>query len=165
MRRAAPALIATAGALGVLATFHSSSAKPTALATTAAPPTPAGSPTTAASTPTTATSLPSTTARVAPTTTALPAARAVTGPDIGTRFGDVQVQAVFRGQQLIDVRAIRLPFDHERSREISDYAGPRLRAEALRAQSANIDLVSGATYTSEGYIQSLQSALDVARAR
>lgn len=162
MRRAAPALIATAGALGVLATFHSSPAKPTVLASTASPPTPADVPTTT----TTTAPPPSSTETVRPrTTTTLLPARAITGQDIGTQFGDVQVQAVLRGQQLIDVRSIRLPFDHARSRTISDYAGPRLRAEALRAQSADIDLISGATYTSEGYIQSLQSALDVARGR
>ena len=161
MRRAAPALIATAGALGVLATFHSSPAKPTVLATTASAPPPADVPTTTTSAP------PPSTETVAPrtTTTTLPAARAITGQDIGTQFGDVQVQAVLRGQQLIDVRSIRLPFSHARSRTISDYAAPRLRAEALRAQSANVDLISGATYTSEAYIQSLQSALDVARGR
>jgi len=164
VRRAAPALIATAGALGVLATFHSSPAKPTVLATTASPPTPADAPT--VPTTTTTSAPPPSTETVAPrTTTTLPAARAITGQDIWTQFGDVRVQAVLRGQQLIDVRSIRLPFSHARSRTISDYAAPRLRAEALRAQSANVDLISGATYTSEAYIQSLQSALDVARGR
>jgi uncharacterized protein with FMN-binding domain len=53
-----------------------------------------------------------------------------------------------------------LPSDKPKSARISQAAGPRLRQEALSAQSANIDVVSGATYTSEGYAQSLQGALD-----
>ena len=161
MRRAAPAILATAGALGALAAFHSSPEKPASVATGAPP-----SPTASAIGPTTTSTTPA--ASIAPTTqatstTTAPAARAVTGPDIGTRYGDVQIQAIVRGRQLLDVRAIRLPFDRSRSQRLSDYAAPRLRAEALQAQSANIDLVSGATYTSEGYIQSLQAALDAAR--
>ncbi|MBV9039559.1 MAG: FMN-binding protein [Acidimicrobiia bacterium] len=61
---------------------------------------------------------------------------------------------------MTDVQALQLPSDYARSQQISDYAGPKLRQEALDAQSANIDTVSGATYTSDGYRQSLQSALD-----
>jgi hypothetical protein len=57
-----------------------------------------------------------------------------------------------------------LPFDRSRSQEISQVVGPLLRSEALAAQSASIDVVSGATYTSNGYAQSLQSALDRAHA-
>jgi uncharacterized protein with FMN-binding domain len=156
MRRAAPALIATAGALGVLATFHSAPVKATHVAASGAPPPAAG---TASTTP--ATSSGTVESTTTPTTAAT--TRAVTGPDIGTRYGDVQVQVVLQGQRMIEVRSIRLPFDRSRSQRISDFAAPRLRAEALRAQSAAIDLVSGATYTSEGYVQSLQGALDRAR--
>ena len=58
----------------------------------------------------------------------------------------------------------RNPFDRERSQYISQQAEPYLRQEALQAQSAQIDLVSGATYTSYSYAQSLQSALDKAHA-
>jgi len=164
MRRAGPALLATAGALGLLATFHSTPAKLTPSAASAAPPPPTSDPTTtttAAPVTTRVTSPPTSAAR--PTTTAAPAAHVVTGSDIGTQFGDVQVQVLVRGTRLLDVRAIRLPYSHSRSQQLSDYAAPRLRSEALQAQSANIDLVSGATYTSEAYIQSLQSALDAAR--
>jgi uncharacterized protein with FMN-binding domain len=62
------------------------------------------------------------------------------------------------------VRALALPNDRPRSQFISAQAEPLLRSEALSAQSARIDIVSGATYTSEGYAQSLQAALDRAHA-
>ncbi len=64
------------------------------------------------------------------------------------------------GGRLVDVQAPQLPSDRARSRPSASDAGPQLRDEALQAQSANIDTLSGATYTSEGYAQSLQSALD-----
>jgi uncharacterized protein with FMN-binding domain len=72
----------------------------------------------------------------------------------------VQVRVVVSGGRLVDVEALQLPNDRSRSVRISADAGPRLRNEALQAQSANINTVSGATYTSDGYAQSLQSALD-----
>jgi uncharacterized protein with FMN-binding domain len=61
-----------------------------------------------------------------------------------------------------EVTAVQYPTDNPRDQEINSYALPRLRTEALQAQSAEIDTVSGATYTSDGYRQSLQSALDSA---
>jgi uncharacterized protein with FMN-binding domain len=60
------------------------------------------------------------------------------------------------------VTALQLPNDRQRDLEIDDFAIPQLTQETLSAQSARIDAVSGAIYTSEGYIQSLQSALDKA---
>jgi len=74
----------------------------------------------------------------------------------------VQVRVTFQGSRLVDVQALRLPQDRARSARISQAAGPVLRQEALRAQSANINVVSGASYTSEGYAESLQGALDSA---
>ena len=65
------------------------------------------------------------------------------------------------GGKLTDVVALELPTGR-RSGQISNYAAPTLRQEALQAQSAKIDLVSGATYTSDAYTQSLQAALDQA---
>jgi uncharacterized protein with FMN-binding domain len=69
---------------------------------------------------------------------------------------------VLNGSRIVDVQAVQLPFDHPRSAEISRQAEPYLRQEVLQAQSANIDVVSGATFTSYSYAQSLQSALDQA---
>jgi uncharacterized protein with FMN-binding domain len=87
----------------------------------------------------------------------------VDGPPIGTPYGDVQVRVVLRAKRIVDVQPLVLPSDRSRSRRISEEAAPLLRTEALQAQSANIDLLSGASYTSEGYAESLQGALDAAR--
>ena len=85
----------------------------------------------------------------------------VAGDPVSTRFGTVQVQVTIDGGTLVDVTALQLPSGGRDSQE-SAYAEPILRSEALQAGSARIDTVSGATYTSMGYIQSLQSALDTA---
>jgi uncharacterized protein with FMN-binding domain len=88
----------------------------------------------------------------------------VDGPVVQTRYGDVQVEVKLDGKRVTDVVPLALPNDRARSALISQYAEPILRSEALQAQSAQIDIVSGATYTSEGYAQSLQAALDKANA-
>jgi uncharacterized protein with FMN-binding domain len=79
-----------------------------------------------------------------------------------TQFGPVQVEVVVSAGKITDVKALQLTDEGGRSVEISNYAAPILRTEALSAQSADIQSVSGATYTSEGYITSLQSAIDKA---
>lgn len=84
----------------------------------------------------------------------------VDGDVIPTQFGDIQVRVVESGGKIVDVKALQLPSDRRRSREISQYSEPILHDEALQAQSAQIDTVSGATYTSEAYRESLQSAID-----
>jgi uncharacterized protein with FMN-binding domain len=86
----------------------------------------------------------------------------VTGSAVQIPFGTVQVQVTLQNGVITDVQAIQLPNDRGHSAEVSAYAGPMLRSEALQAQSAQIDSISGATYTSYGYQQSLQSALDQA---
>jgi uncharacterized protein with FMN-binding domain len=78
-------------------------------------------------------------------------------------YGDVQVQLVIRGGRITDVVGVTMPTDRRRSAEISQSAGPQLHDEVLQAQSAAIDTVSGATYTSDAYAQSVQAALDQAR--
>jgi uncharacterized protein with FMN-binding domain len=84
----------------------------------------------------------------------------VDGDVIPTQFGDIQVRVVESGGKIVDVKALQLPSDRRRSREISQYSEPILHDEALQAQSAQIDTVSGATYTSGAYRESLQSAID-----
>jgi uncharacterized protein with FMN-binding domain len=79
-----------------------------------------------------------------------------------TPFGPVQVQVTIAGGKITDVVALQLPSGQGHSAAIAAYAAPILRSEALTAQSAQIDLVSGATYTSQGYASSLQAALDAA---
>ena len=82
-----------------------------------------------------------------------------TGADAPNRFGDVVVRVVVTRGHISDVQAVQLPTDRAESAYISQQAGPLLRTEALQAQSAQIDVISGATYTSYSYAQSLESAL------
>ena len=89
------------------------------------------------------------------------AATTVDGPVIDTRYGPVQVELVVADGKISDVVALQLPTGR-RSGQISQVAAPILHDEALQAQSAKIDLVSGATYTSDAYTQSLQAAIDQA---
>ncbi|MFE1805290.1 FMN-binding protein [Streptomyces sp. NPDC059533] len=87
-----------------------------------------------------------------------------TGDPIDTRYGTVQVAAHLSHGKIISVTVLQAPDRRGRDRQISSYALPRLTQEAIGAQSAHIDAVSGASYTSRGYIESLQSALDQAHA-
>ncbi|MCU1424609.1 MAG: FMN-binding protein [Microbacteriaceae bacterium] len=85
-----------------------------------------------------------------------------TGDSVSTRFGDVQVQITVSGGALTDVTALQLTDHDGKSVQISNRAAPVLRSEVLQAGSANVNTVSGATYTSDAYLTSLQSALDQA---
>ena len=93
-------------------------------------------------------------------TSAQAGTRVVDGPVVDTRYGPVQVEVTLDGSTITAIAAIQLPGGDRRSEQISNRAEPTLQSEALQAQSANIDGVSGATYTSEGYARSLQAALD-----
>ena len=119
--------------------------------------TPTGAPTST----TTRTSVPSSTATA---TASAYVDGTVAGPVVSTRFGDVQVQVTISGGVVTDVPALLLPSSDGNSRRISRIVEPILRDEALTAQTAQIDLVSGATYTSRAYVRSLQAALDKAAA-
>ena len=94
-----------------------------------------------------------------PSTAAASATRTITGAVEQNRYGSFQVQVTFDGSKITAVQVLQSPEDR-RSQEINQQATPMLEQEALAAQSANIDTVSGATYTSESYKQSLQSAID-----
>ena len=105
----------------------------------------------------------STIAPVATTPTAAPAI--VDGAVFHNRWGDVQVEAVFAPDgTLVDVTTLQTPYRDGKSVRINERAVPQLNSEALTAQSADVDTVSGATYTSNDYHRSLQSAIDAARA-
>jgi uncharacterized protein with FMN-binding domain len=85
-----------------------------------------------------------------------------TGSDVPNFFGDVVVRVVITNGHITDVQAVKLPTDRAYSAYVSQVAGPMLRTEALQAQTANINIISGATYTSQSYSQSLESALQQA---
>jgi uncharacterized protein with FMN-binding domain len=85
--------------------------------------------------------------------------RHIDGDVVSTQYGDVQVQITVRAGKLVDVTAPTLPQGDGRSSEISSFAAPLLRQEVLAAQSGQVDGVSGATYTSEGYAASAASAI------
>ena len=94
--------------------------------------------------------------------TAKPTSITVNGPTEQTRYGPVQVQVTISGKRITGVKTLQHPSGDDRSIQIAADALPQLRSEALTAQSARIDSVGGATYTSDGYQQSLQVALDLA---
>ncbi len=85
-----------------------------------------------------------------------------TGDSVMTRWGAVQVAITVADGKITAVQAVEYPQNNARDRQINAYALPVLAQEVTQAQSAQIDVVSGATVTSDGYIQSPQSALDQA---
>lgn len=103
---------------------------------------------------------PSPSATSTPSTAAASATKVITGSTVDTRYGPVQLQVTFSGSTITAITALQTPNQDGRSVEINQQAIPMLTQEALSSQSAKIDTVSGATYTSDGYMQSLQSAID-----
>jgi len=89
-------------------------------------------------------------------------AATVAGSVVSTRWGDVQVTITVTDGKITAVDVPTYPTANGKDRQINAYALPILKQETLSAQSADIDMVSGATVTSEGYVESLQSALDQA---
>jgi uncharacterized protein with FMN-binding domain len=147
MRRAVLTLGGTAAGLAALLSFKTHS--PAA----AAP---------AASTPETSTAAASPTMAKSGTPTAT---RTVTGSVAMTQHGPMQVKITLAGQRITKAAVVQQTNDGTESQQIDSFAIPKLTSETIAAQSARIDAVSGASYTSSGYIQSLQSALDQAGAR
>ncbi len=90
----------------------------------------------------------------------LPGEHALTGRAVPTVYGPVQVRVVERSRKIVGVTILQHPAETTMDIQIGQFAFPRLVGETLVAQSARIDAVSGATYTSGGYISSLQSALE-----
>lgn len=77
-----------------------------------------------------------------------------------TRFGAVQVAVTFDGSKIVDVQTLVAPSESGRDEMLTQYATPQLAKEVIASQSAKVDTISGATYTSEGYLASVQSAID-----
>jgi len=167
-RRGAAALLLTTAALALLLSFKTPAEVTPTAGTQIAVADGASSTPAATATPTGATT-PEATA--APGTTAAPVAAAgglvdgtIDGTAVATRWGTVQVQVTISGGAITDVTALQLPSGDHHSADISSRVEPVLRSSALAVQSADIDVVSGATSTSIAYAQSLQAALDAARA-
>jgi uncharacterized protein with FMN-binding domain len=143
MRRSPIVFTATvAGTAGVLA-FH--------------PHAPAASTVTAARTTTPSASSSHTSASKASSATASGTA---TGTAVPTQYGNAQVRVTVKDGKIVNVQALQLQGNDPRSLQISSSAEPILQQEVLSRQTANVDAVSGATFTSASYTQSLQSALD-----
>lgn len=83
-----------------------------------------------------------------------------TGPVIETLYGPVQVRITVAAGTMTEITEVKLPYEHLHSRWIRENLIPQLRQRVLTAQSAEVDVVSGATYTGQGYLASLQAALD-----
>ena len=139
MRRIALWCLSTAAAVTLLFGYHTSTSGPTSAASetvVAAPAAPQ------AAQPSTGTTF--------------------TGAVAQTRWGPVQVTITVAGGKITAVDVPQYPSGNGKDREINAYALPILKQDTLTAQSSNIDMISGATVTSDGYVQSLQSALDQA---
>ncbi|RYV50829.1 FMN-binding protein [Pengzhenrongella frigida] len=104
----------------------------------------------------------STTASAASVDTGASTTQTYDGAAASTRFGNVQVRITVTDGVLTAAEAIDYPDSDGHDQQINSYAIPILNAEAVDAGTASIDMVSGATYTSNGYVQSLQDALDQA---
>jgi uncharacterized protein with FMN-binding domain len=88
--------------------------------------------------------------------------RSALGPAIPLAHGMVQVEVTTMGSRIVDVKAVQLPHDNNHSWEDSEHAAAVLRSEVLSKQGTGLHAVSGATYTSEAYLQSLNAALELA---
>ena len=165
MRRVILAICATAAALALLLSFKTHTQSGTGSSPAAALGTPA--PGAGGSAPTTSPSASASAAKAKSTSAASTGSsttKTVTGAAWPTIYGPVQVQVTVKDGKVTAVTATEYPEETPRDSQINSYAIPQLNSEALAAGSANIDSVSGATYTSQGYLGSLQSALDKLKA-
>ena len=170
MRRVILAIAGTAVALVMLLSFKthsvtSQAAQPTVVASTpstsAAPSASAPSASSTAAAPSSV-SAPTTTPASTAKKTATPSTRTVTGDAEDTRYGPVRVKITVTNGKVTAVDAVEYPQNSPKDQQINSYAIPQLDQEVLAAGNAGIDMVSGATFTSDGYIRSLQSALNKA---
>ena len=164
MKRVVLAIVSTVAALVMILSFktHSPTAgatPPAAISTNTGSSTTSSSDSTGSSSSATSSSTSKSTKKKSSATSA---SKTYTGGAADTRYGPVQVQIVVKSGKVTSVSAIEYPMTDPRDAQINSYAIPQLNSEAASAGSAGIDMVSGATYTSEGYIASLQDALNQA---
>ena len=152
MRRIAVAIMSTLSGLVLLFSYHTSTNSGTAVANKG----------TGGSTPGTSEASSSGTGAASSTAGSASASRTYTGSAVSTRWGPVQVQISVVDGHVTTAQAVQYPTSNPRDQQINAYAIPILNQEAVQQQSADVDMVSGATVTSEGYLRSLQSAIDQA---
>lgn len=158
MKRAALTLVATVAGLVLLLGFKSQS--PAAASRIAVPTTPTGGTGTGSGS---ASSSSASSTGSSGSAAATSGTRSATGQAIQTAYGPVQIRITEVNGKITKVTPLQLPQTYSRDLAIDQYAVPELIQETLQTQSANIQMVSGASYTSQGYIDSLQSAIDQLR--
>jgi uncharacterized protein with FMN-binding domain len=163
MKRAPFVIGATGAGLGLLLSFHT---KPLHLSIASSSSPSGSSPgpgSTSSTRPTTGPSTsPTTGSSTSPSTSPPTSAstRSATGQDVQYQYGDVQLRVTEQGSSITNIQIVSDNATDPRSAQINSQALPLLQQEAMSAQSANIDGVSGATFTSAAYAHALQSALD-----
>ena len=154
MRRVILAVTGTIAGLVALLSFKSHDPTMPVAATTGT----GGGSTTSSSSSSSATTIPGEFRSVAGTLTT--GETTITGKVASTVYGPVQIQLVVKNSKIVKVAVLEQPTNTIHDIQIGEFAFPRLISETLAAQNAKIDAVSGASYTSAGYISSLQSAVD-----
>ena len=157
MRRVIFAVTGTVAGLVALLSFKSHSPTVPVAATTG---TAGGSSSSSSSTSSSSRTIPGEFPTGSATTSPPAGETAITGPVAHTAYGPVQVQLIVKSGKIVKVAILQQPTNTIHDIQIGEFAFPRLIGETLTAQSAKIDAVSGASYTSAGYISSLQSAVD-----
>jgi len=167
MRRAPIVVAATAAGLAGVLAFHTARPGSSLLSglsgggTTST--TSGGSGTTSTTAPrggSTSTTAPGSTSTSATTTTTSTGTKSAIGADVQYQYGELELKVTVTGGKISNVQPVIDTAYDARSYQVNSYAEPQLLSQTLQAQSANINGVSGATYTSQAYVQSLQAALD-----
>jgi uncharacterized protein with FMN-binding domain len=156
MRRIVFAILSTVTAVVLLFSYHTSTSATFAASPLVQLPVSPASPSSPGST------SPSRSPSKSGSSTSTSSPATYTGGVADTRWGPVQVQITVQGGKVTASQAVQYPQNNGRDAEINGFALPILNQEVVQQQSASIDTVSGATVTSDGYLQSLQSAIDQA---
>lgn len=162
VRAALGGIFASAAVLGIGWQFGAAAANTFATQASASTANSTSTSTAASASPAPSASAAATTPAAAPSATAAGKSGTFVGATESTQFGNVQVEIIVTSGKITDVKALKLTDQGGRSVQISNYAAPILRSEVLKSQSTHVNSVSGATYTTDGYLSSVQSAIDKA---
>ncbi|HUN38135.1 MAG TPA: FMN-binding protein [Trebonia sp.] len=161
MRRVILAIVCTAAGLALLLSFKTRSTPGLASSTTI-PPSQNGTASSSAGSPTATSGSAGSSGRNSASSTSSTASKTVAGDVASTIYGPIQVTITVKGGKITAVTVPEYPDGTPRDQQINAFALPELIQETVAADSARVDSVSGATYTSQGYVTSLQSAIDKA---